>query len=620
MGPFSTKGQPLIVIDSETYLIGPGRVCPKAVSFQFCDERKTPWMLSASDPTAEAEIANALSNDLIVGQNIAFDMGVIAHNYPKLQPLIWSAYNEGRVLCTMVLEKLIAVAHGWVNSDPRTGGQLRFSLAHLAHAYLGIEVEGKTEADAWRYRFRELDGVPLDRWPEAAKKYALDDALLTFEVYQAQCAFQIEQKTIVPDAIARTRGHWALHLMGAWGLRTNKERVLTLKNELAARVGNARSHLIRAGVIRDDGRKDLKVIRARIEAAYRGRDIPKTAKGSTSTSKDVLEASGDAVLGLLASISNDEKILSTYVPVLEAGIDTPVCPTFNPVVATGRTSCTRPNVQNQPRLGGVRECWIPRKGWVYVQADYSIAELCALAQINLWQEGSSKMAEALCAGKDLHLDFGAQVLGISYEEAERRRKDPDVKEARQMAKAFNFGKPGGLGKETFMAFARGYGLNLSEDRVKELTDAWLRAYPEMISYFRVVRHKVKAGPYTLRQWRSSRIRGAVGYTDGCNSPFQGLCADFGLDACYHVARACYTEVDSPLFGARPVAFVHDEIILEAPVSRAHDCAMELKRIMERRARAWLPDIPVVAEPAIMTAWYKDAEGRFDDNGRLIAWK
>ena len=84
------------------------------------------------------------------------------------------------------------------------------------------------------------------------------------------------------------------------------------------------------------------------------------------------------------------------------------------MVNTGRTSCRKPNVQNQPRLGGVRECWVPRKGNVYVQADYSIAELCALAQCCIFMGLESKMAEALNEGKDLHLDFASNVLGISY--------------------------------------------------------------------------------------------------------------------------------------------------------------------------------------------------------------
>jgi len=523
----------------------------------------------------------------------------------------------------MVLEKLIHIAHGWEGKDPRSDMRIGTSLADLARVYLGESMEGKEEADSWRFRYRELDGVPLDQWDKGALKYALNDALITWDVFAAQKQWQISNDKVCPDVHQRTRGHWALHLMGAWGLRTDPEKVDELSKSIKSRVASARAILRNSGLIKDDGRKDLKEIRSRVEAAYklRGNEVPITAKGSTSTAREVLEASGDPDLGLLASISNDEKLLTTYLPVLEQGKTLPVNASYNPVVNTGRTSCRKPNVQNQPRLGGVRECWVPRSGKVYVQADYSIAELCALAQCCIFMGLDSKMAEALNEGRDLHLDFASKVLGISYEEALASKGDKVVKNARQMAKIANFGIPGGLSSKTLVVFAKAsYGVELTESEAKKLRNDWLRAYPEMQAYFRYVRDQLEvAERFELRQWRSSRIRGNVGYTDGCNSPFQGLAADFGIDMCFHVARACYIDSDSPLYGSRPVAFVHDEIILESPEDKGHECALELQKIMERRARAWCPDIPIEAEPCIMTRWFKDAETKYDSNGRIIAW-
>ena len=59
-------------------------------------------------------------------------------------------------------------------------------------------------------------------------------------------------------------------------------------------------------------KKDLKVIRAKIESSYAdaGQAVPLTAKGSTSTSREVLENASDPDLVLLASISNDEKLFN----------------------------------------------------------------------------------------------------------------------------------------------------------------------------------------------------------------------------------------------------------------------------------------------------------------------
>ena len=615
----------MLVIDTETYLIGPGRIAPKPVCIQLCDERREPWILLASDPDTPDILEALINEETIVGHNLAFDMGVLCEAYPQLQTPIWRAYTEDRMLCTQVLEKLIHIAHGWDTKDPRSNLPLKTNLASLATTYLKHEMKGKDSADAWRFRYRELDGVPLENWAPDALRYALDDALITYEVHQSQRAWMIKNNKICMDMYQRARGAWALHLMGAWGLRTDPEKVDELAQRVRNRVQGAKITLQRTGLIKPDGKKDLKAIRSQIDRAYKtqGKDTPKTAKGSVGTSREVLAASGDVSLQLLASISNDEKLLTTYVPVLERGKTLPVNASYNPVVATGRTSCRSPNVQNQPREGGVRECWIPRQGNVYVQADYSIAELCALAQCCIYMGVESNMSKALNEGRDLHLDLAAKIMGISYDDALRLKAegDKEIKNARQMAKIANFGIPGGLGVVSLVSFAKmAYGVVLTETQATDLRTQWLEAYPEMKAYFRYVRDQLRTQErFELRQWRSARIRGNVGYTDGCNSPFQGLAADFGIDMCFHVARACYIDVQSPLYGCRPVAFVHDEIILECEADRGHDAAIELQAIMERRARAWCPDIPIVAEPCIMTRWYKDAETKHDSHGRIIPW-
>lgn len=615
----------MLVIDTETYLIGPGRIAPKPVCIQLCDERREPWILLASDPDTPDILEALINEETIVGHNLAFDMGVLCEAYPQLQTPIWRAYTEDRMLCTQVLEKLIHIAHGWDTKDPRSNLPLKTNLASLATTYLKHEMKGKDSADAWRFRYRELDGVPLENWAPDALRYALDDALITYEVHQSQRAWMIKNNKICMDMYQRARGAWALHLMGAWGLRTDPEKVDELAQRVRNRVQGAKITLQRTGLIKPDGKKDLKAIRSQIDRAYKtqGKDTPKTAKGSVGTSREVLAASGDVSLQLLASISNDEKLLTTYVPVLERGKTLPVNASYNPVVATGRTSCRSPNVQNQPREGGVRECWIPRQGNVYVQADYSIAELCALAQCCIYMGVESSMAKALNEGRDLHLDLASKIMSISYDEALRLKAEgnKEIKNARQMAKIANFGIPGGLGVVSLVSFAKmAYGVVLTETEATDLRNQWLEAYPEMKAYFRYVRDQLRTQErFELRQWRSARIRGNVGYTDGCNSPFQGLAADFGIDMCFHVARACYIDVQSQLYGCRPVAFVHDEIILECEADRGHDAAIELQAIMERRARAWCPDIPIVAEPCIMTRWYKDAETKHDSHGRIIPW-
>ena len=89
-----------------------------------------------------------------------------------------------------------------------------------------------------------------------------------------------------------------------------------------------------------------------------------------------------------------------------------------------------------------------------------------------------------------------------------------------------------------------------------------------------------------------------------------------------MVRECYDPtLDSPLFGCRVNAFIHDEIFGEAPEARAAEAAERVAFLMSREMRKWTPDIPAPAEPALMRRWSKAAGDPVRDaNGRLIPFE
>jgi DNA polymerase-1 len=275
-------------------------------------------------------------------------------------------------------------------------------------------------------------------------------------------------------------------------------------------------------------------------------------------------------------------------------------------------------------LPGIRETFVPRPGKVFALADFSALELHTLAQTCVSLFGQSHLAEVLNAGFDPHTAFAADILRIPYEEAVARKKagDEAVDNARQTAKVANFGFPGGLGFESLCVFARKtYGVFLTEQRAKELKDAWLERWPEMRLFFRHCSDLVSedTGRASVVQLFSNRIRGGCFYCAACNTWFQGLGADAAKRALYLVSRACYAELESVLYGSRPVNFVHDEIILETDDSpRAHDVAVELGRLMVQGANEFLPDVPARAEPLLARCWSKKSKPVFAE-GRLVPW-
>jgi hypothetical protein len=347
--------------------------------------------------------------------------------------------------------------------------------------------------------------------------------------------------------------------------------------------------------------------------------------------------------------SEVEKLLSTFVPVLMQGTQVPVNPRWNPLVATGRTSCSRPNLQQLPRKGGVRECFIPRPGYWYGAADYSSVELCTLGQVCIDIFGFSRLADAINAGMDPHLVFAANLMGILYEEAVLRHATGDeaVGEMRQASKAANFGYPGGLGAESFREYARAtYGVVMTPERAIELRAMFYTMWPEVKKYHKYIGDMSnQSHHFKIKQHRSNRVRAGCTFTSGANSLFQGLAADGAKLAGWMLMRECYLERPyeikrperlllpvraavevlrlegtSPLYGSRPIGFIHDELISELPIETASEALERKCVIMSRCMSIYTPDVASKTEAALMKRWLKGAKPVRDGNGRLIPWE
>jgi DNA polymerase I-like protein with 3'-5' exonuclease and polymerase domains len=352
--------------------------------------------------------------------------------------------------------------------------------------------------------------------------------------------------------------------------------------------------------------------------------IPSTGKGSVKTDWDTCELSGDPLLKKYSEFSSLGKTLSTDIPILEKCTSVPLEVNWEVLRETGRTS-TSPNTQNFPTEVGVRECFRPRPGWVYAIGDYPQMELRTWSQICLRVLGYSKMAEALNSGMDPHCELARRMLKpqISYEEAIADYKaNPKGRlyYPRQASKAGNFGFPGGLQPAAYKEYAwSNYGVAIELELARELHAYWYESWTEAREYFQWV--GCQGEDEAMLQLPSFRYRGRCRFTEACNSLFQGLAADAAKAAGFLIARACYAEPESPLYGCRIVNFIHDEFVVEVPDDeRAHDAAVELGRLMEVGANHdFIPDVPCKVEPILSRRWSKSAKEVRGPDGRLIPW-
>lgn len=633
--------------------------------------------------------------------NSPFDLQVGAEASGDIESA-FIALDQARIRDTFLRARLIAIAEGEVKfrRDPLSGKMAppTFSLASEVARYFGVDLSAdKAGPDIWRTRYSELDGVPLRDWPAAAVAYAQDDPVWHFKVALAQEeTYPALLGDIVPPGLdtpgwptrdrkqtlthipwiaselRETQAAFALNLGSTWGWRTDKPRVAELLANwrAAAAEGEALGRgtgtddpeaWVRTAVYlrgpkkgqptKRDGTVDKKVLQGLVEAdcAARGVDPVRTEKGAISVKKDVLLSCQNEKLRAYGETMQRTRFLSVYGPILLQGLETPITPKVTTTLETGRVALAKPPMQQPPRDGGFRECFVPRPGFLFASADYDQIELRTLGQIHIWWGLGDSLARAFWAGIDPHAQMAAAILdaeGHSIPEADQwtyavvseclaglhgPKWRTVAKKYRQMAKAANFGFPGGLGADTFIAFAAGYGVSLTRDEAVGLKKTYLATWPEMEGYFAKINEYLGYGDsFVLRQAVSGRLRGDCGYCDGANSYFQGLAADGFKTAHYRIQREMKVDPTSPMYGGCVVGPMHDEAIAEVPVATAAAAAERLAYLMAEAMQEHLPDMPILAQPhkslaqavqpVLMERWAKDADTVRDSDGVLQVWK
>lgn len=605
-----------LALDTET-TVAEGQAVPDLVCVTYATDQANGLL----DRHEGLDFARAVLKDPeieLVTHNGPFDYAVLCKQDPALYPVVFEAYETGRCYDTMATAMVDDIARG-VYFGTRKG---RYGLGDLSEALLSLPMP-KGE-DTYRMHYGPLIDTPVEQWPAGARDYALLDPVRTLQVRQAMHE---------PNDARRQGAHfWWLHLMSAHGIMTDAPRVQSLLQATVKEVSALYRELEPLGLV-DIGknskgeeaiRKKEGVVRARVEKAL-GDNAPRTdaskthPRGQIQISAEVCEATGpdgqylDPVLAkfarlnaLLDVINKDAEYLTSEIVRCRYGL-----------AETGRSTCFAPNLQNLKKVGGIRECFIPRPGYVFALADYSGLELCTLAQVCKELIGYTKLGEAINADIDPHCVVAGRLLGCSYAEAVRRykAKDPLAINARQTGKVANFGMPGGLGPKKLVIFAWAqYGVRLTIQEAKQLKQLWLSLYPEFREYFNLV----DSLPDPVEQLYSGRLRGGALFTEKANTLFQGLGGDATKAAGFLLSKRCYSP-GHLLTGCRPVNYEHDAFMVEVPEEGSHECAVALEETMLEGAAQFIPDFKLKAEPLLTRRWSKSAEAVWVD-GRLVPWE
>ncbi len=325
----------------------------------------------------------------------------------------------------------------------------------------------------------------------------------------------------------------------------------------------------------------------------------KKTKRGYSTSADILEKLKDKhpIVSDVLKYRTLTKLKSTYVDGLSTLIasDGRIRPHFQQTVAaTGRISCTEPNLQNIPirneygRL--LRKAFMPTDGNILVGADYSQIELRILAHLS----GDEALLDAFNNNDDIHRATASRVFGIEYD------KVTDIDRSR--AKAVNFGviygmSGFGLSDELHISIkeAESYIADYFDKHqaVKEYMDSQVEfcktnGYTETIIGRRRYIKEINSSNFMTRK---------LGERLAMNSPIQGSAADVIKLAMISVHRA----LEENNLKSKLILQIHDELIIDTAIDEEEQVS---KLLVDCMQKAMVLKVKLISQLNTGSNWYE----------------
>ena len=326
--------------------------------------------------------------------------------------------------------------------------------------------------------------------------------------------------------------------------------------------------------------------------------VIKKTKSGYSTDADVLEKLRleHPIIDKILEYRTLNKLKATYIdgiiPLIKE--DGRVHAKFNQTVtATGRISCTEPNLQNIPirtEIGKeLRKMFVAKEGFTFLDADYSQIELRVLAHIS----GDENMIHAFNSGEDIHAMTASQVFDVPLEDV--------TKQMRSEAKAVNFGIVYGISD-----FGLATNIGTSRKKAKEYIEKYFAKYPGIKAYMDRTVKECKEKGYVETLWGRRRYVPEIksnnfnvrqfGERVAMNAPIQGTAADIIKIAMINIEK----ELEDKKLESKLLLQVHDELVIETKLEEIETVRELLVRNMENVIKM---DVPLKVEAEEGKTWF-----------------
>ena len=520
-------------------------------------------------------MSEVFSNNKIrmVGQNIKFDMHILASNGVKIHCQLEDSMLQSYCLDSTKRHDLNSLS--------------KRLLSWQAIEFETIVGKGKNQ--------KKFDQIPVSD----ASAYAAEDAFLAMRLYAKQ------QEQLDNASNARVKKVYSdievalipvLFTMERNGACIDSQMLAQQSQQLNKQLVEltTQCHQLAGMAFNVDSPKQLQTV---LFEHLKLPSLKKTATGQISTSEEVLSelALNYELPKKVIEYRTLRKLKGTYTDKLplEVNPDTGrLHSSFNQTVAsTGRLSSSNPNLQNIPirtqQGREIRKAFIAEPGNLLISADYSQIELRIMAHLSK----DDGLLNAFAQGKDIHKATAAEIFQTPLDEVDN--------DQRRSAKAINFGLIYGMS-----AFGLSKQLGTTRAQAAAYMESYFDRYPGVIKYMESTKERAQRLGYVetlmgrrlyLKNINSKNVAQKQGAERAAiNAPLQGTAADI-----IKTAMIRLNEYWSKEPRVRIILQVHDELIFEVPEAMAKECQEQISNMMSQAIQI---DVPLLVDSGVGHNW------------------
>ena len=565
-------------LDTET--TSTNAIDAELVGLSFSVKEKEAWYVAVPANREEALLIVNIFKPLYenpeilkIGQNIKYDLEVLAHYGIELKGELWD---------TMIAHYLI---------QP----ELHHNMDYMAEVYLNYQTIHIDELIGPRGKNQKS---MRDLSPTQVYEYAAEDADITLRLKNVlepklkeagveHLFYEIEMPLVRVLAEMEMNGV----LIDTDSLKETSELFTSRLKELEQRIYELAGEEFNIASPKQVG----DILFGKLQIIEKPK---KTKTGQYVTNEETLQTlrTKHEIVEKILEHRGLKKLMGTYVDALPKLINPRtghIHTSFNQTItATGRLSSSDPNLQNIPIRGEdgkeIRKAFIPEPGCQFFSADYSQIELRVMAHLS----EDENMINVFREGKDLHAATAATIYKKDISEVSR--------DERTKSKRANFGIIYGI-----TVFGLAERLEIDRGEARQLIDGFFQTFPQVHDYMERSKEIVRQKGYAETVFHRRRylpdihshnatVRGFA-ERNAINAPIQGSAADIIKVAMVRI----YKRMKDERLKSKMILQVHDE--LNFSVVPEEKERME-QLVLEEMQGAFALKVPLIADAGWGENW------------------